>query len=67
MREKEAYRRPEMEVLRFGNRTIITNESDPCECVSCVGQVHVTVYVSDPNGGSSNGCGYDIRLPVFGT
>ena len=57
MREKEAYSRPEMEVLRFGNRTIITSEC-------CDGMVHVTVYVSYPNGGSCSG--YDIRLPCFG-
>lgn len=70
MREKETYSRPEMEVLRFGDRTIITQS--PCDCD---GQFHVTVKISNiPNmtfgsktdSGSFSGCGYDIGLPIFG-
>jgi len=65
MREKEAYRRPEMEVLRFGNRTITTESF--CDSHRTKFTVTLRTFGCDADGGSSNGCGFDIRLSCFGT
>ena len=69
MREKEAYSRPEMEVLRFGHRTIITGSG--CESVdetvnTTKFKVTLRTFGCDADGGSFNGCHFDIRLPIFG-
>ena len=61
MREKEAYSRPEMEVLRFGDRTITT------ESLRRFNMYVGTIGCDETDRPSPNGCGFDISLRVFGT
>ena len=67
MNRKADYSRPEMEVLRFGDRTIITES--PC---NCDGGVRITVIPSFmtfgssyPQGGATAG-GFAIGVQTFG-
>ena len=65
MREKEAYSRPEMEVLRFGDRRVTTTGSscENDEQLPAKFKITLRTFGSDADGGSYNGCGFDVRLP----